>query len=67
MRLLVGDDWAEEHDDVEVMEEEGRVLAKKRMKEGVAGIAQLHELVGGYLREDEEDEEVAVGIETDGG
>ena len=48
MRLFVGDDWAEDHHDVEVMDEAGRVLAKKRLPEGVGGIAQLHELVGRY-------------------
>src|SRR5713101_7851864 len=29
MRLFVGDDWAEEHHDVEVMDAGGRVLAKR--------------------------------------
>ena len=67
MRLFVGDDWAEDHHDVEVMDEAGRVLAKRRLPEGVAGIAQLHELVGRYLPEDAEDAGVAVGIETDRG
>jgi transposase len=67
MRLFVGDDWAEDHHDVEVMDEAGRVLAKRRLPEGVAGIAQLHELVGRYLPEDAQDAEVAVGIETDRG
>jgi transposase len=70
MRLFVGDDWAEDHHDVEVMDEAGRVLAKRRLPEGVAGIAQLHELIGRYLpedAEDAEDAEVAVGIETDRG
>src|SRR5271165_3508128 len=67
MRLFVGDDWAEDHHDVEVMDEAGRVLAKRRLPEGVAGIAQLHELVGRYLPEYAEDAEVAVGIETDRG
>ena len=46
MRLFVGDDWAEDHHDVEVMDEAGKVLAKRRLPEGVAGIAQLHELIG---------------------
>ena len=52
MRLFVGDDWAEDHHDVEVMDEAGKVLARKRLPEGAAGIAQLHGLVGGYLGED---------------
>ena len=46
MRLFVGDDWAEDHHDVELMNEQGRVLARKRLPEGVAGIARLHELTG---------------------
>ena len=45
MRLFVGDDWAEDHHDVEVMDEAGRVLARKRLPEGPAGMAQLHALV----------------------
>ena len=67
MRLFVGDDWAEDHHDVEVMDEAGRVLAKARLPEGVAGIARLHELVGRYLPEDAEDAGGGVGIETDRG
>ena len=67
MRLFVGDDWAEDHHDVEVMDEAGKVLARKRLPEGVAGMAQLHALVGAHLGEGEEDAEVIVGIETDRG
>jgi hypothetical protein len=67
MRLFVGDDWAEDHHDVEVMNEAGKVLARKRLPEGVAGMAGLHELVGRSLGEDADDAEVAVGIETDRG
>jgi hypothetical protein len=67
VRLYVGDDWAEDHHDIEVMNASGKVLAKKRLPEGVAGIAQLHELIGRYLGEDEVDAEVVVGIETDRG
>jgi transposase len=67
MRLFVGDDWAEGHYDVEVMDEAGRVLAKKRLPEGVAGIAQLHEPIGRGLGEDADEAEVIVGIETDHG
>ena len=36
MRLFVGDDWAEDHHDIEVMDEAGKVLAKKRLPEGVS-------------------------------
>jgi len=67
VRLLVGDDWAEDHHDVEVMDQAGRVLAKRRLPEGVGGIAQLHELIGPHLGEDADGAEVIVGIETDRG
>ena len=43
------------------------MLAKRRLPEGVAGMARLHELVGQHLGEDADDAEVVVGIETDRG
>ena len=67
MRLFVGDDWAEDHHDVELMDERGRVLARKRLPEGVAGIARLHELIGDQLGEGAEDAEVVIGTEIDRG
>jgi transposase len=67
MRLFAGDDWAEDHHDVEVMDAAGRVLAKRRLPEGVAGMARLHELIGQQLGGDGEDAEVVIGIETDRG
>jgi transposase len=68
VRLYVGDDWASDHHDIEVMDQAGKVLAKRRLPEGVAGMAQLHELTGRYLPEDDEqDAEVVIGIETDRG
>jgi len=70
LRLFVGDDWAEAHHDVEVMDAGGRRLAKARLPEGVAGMARLHAMIGEQLGEDADDEDagqVAVGIETDRG
>ncbi len=67
MRLFVGDDWAEDHHDIEVMDEAGKVLAKRRLPEGVAGMTQLHELAGRYLPEDAADAVGVIGIETDRG
>ena len=67
MRLFVGDDWAQDHHDVELMDEAGRVLARKRLPEGVAGMARLHEMVGQHLGEDADDAEVVIGTETDRG
>jgi len=64
--LFVGDDWAEDHHDVELMDVAGRRLAKARLPEGVAGMARLHAMIGEQLGEDTE-VEVLVGIETDRG
>jgi transposase len=64
--LFVGDDWAEDHHDVEVMDASGQVLARRRLPEGAAGIARLHALVGEHAA-GSEDAEVLVGIETDRG
>jgi hypothetical protein len=47
--LVRGDDWAEDDDDVELMDAAGRVLARKRLPEGAAGTARLHELMGEHL------------------
>ena len=65
--LLAGDDWAEDHHDVELMDEAGRTLARARLPEGVAGIARLHAMIGEQLGKDAETAEVRVGIETDRG
>ncbi|MGI5488910.1 IS110 family transposase [Microtetraspora malaysiensis] len=68
MRLFVGDDWAEAHHDVEVMDASGRRLAKARLPEGVAGMARLHAMIAEQIGEAaDEDVEVLVGIETDRG
>ncbi len=48
MVLFVGDDWAEDHHDVEVQDTTGRRLGKARLPEGVAAIARLHTLVGQF-------------------
>jgi Transposase/Transposase IS116/IS110/IS902 family len=65
--LLVGDDWAEDHHDVELMDQAGRTLARARLPEGAAGMARLHAMIGEQLGEDAEAAEVRVGIETDRG
>ena len=65
--LFVGDDWAEDHHDIEVQDEQGRVLARARLPEGIAGITRLHALIGQFAGPDTEPGEVAVGIETDRG
>jgi transposase len=65
--LLVGDDWAEEHHDVELQDETGRRLAKAKLPEGIMGIARLHAMIAEHLTGDHEPAQVVIGIETDRG
>lgn len=67
--LFVGDDWAEDHHDVELMDTSGRRLAKARLPEGVAGITRLHAMIAEHLDEDLDQgaDQVLIGIETDRG
>ncbi len=65
--LFLGDDWAEAHHDIELEDADGRMLVRRRLPEGVAGIAELHSLVGDHLGDDDEPGQVLVGIETDRG
>jgi len=62
--LFVGDDWAEDHHDVHLMDETGELIARRRMPEGLAGISAFHELVADHV---EDPSEVVIGIETDRG
>ena len=64
--LFIGDDWAEAHHDLEIQDDTGRTLARRRLPEGVAGMAALHALVADHLG-DGEPADVVVGIETDRG
>lgn len=67
--LFVGDDWAEAHHDIEIQDESGRRLVRRRLPEGIAGVATLHELVGQFGGDELADNPAAVivGIETDRG
>lgn len=71
--LFLGDDWAEEHRDIEIPDETGKVLAKKRLPEGLAGMIAFHELLGRHEptgwadRPGEAAGRVVIGIETDHG
>ena len=62
--IFVGDDWAEDHHDVCALDEAGKLLARRKLPEGVAGVAALHDLLGDLT---EGPSEVAVAIETDRG
>jgi transposase len=65
--LLIGDDWAEDHHDVEVQDATGRRLATARLPEGAEGITRFHELVAKHAGEGPDPADVIVGIETDRG
>jgi len=72
--LFIGDDWAEDHHDLEIEDETGRRLAKARLPEGLEGISRLHALVAEHapaewaeLPSEEVASRVYIGIETDRG
>jgi transposase len=66
--LYVGNDWAEDHHDVEIQDQTGRRLSKARLPEGLAGVARLHELIAEQLAAgDDADDGLDVGIEADAG
>src|SRR3954464_5358693 len=65
--LFIGNDWAEAHHDIELVYDDGRRLARRRLPEGVDGLATLHALVADHLADDAEADQVLVGIETDRG
>ena len=60
--IFVGVDWAEAHHDVCVLDVQGAVLGRRRVTDGVAGVAELHGLVAEHA---EDTGEVAVGIEVE--
>ena len=62
--IFVGDDWAQDHHDVYVMDADGARLASRRLPEGLAGMRGFHELVAAHV---EEPGQVVIGIETDRG
>jgi hypothetical protein len=47
--VCVGDDWAENHHDVELVDDEGRRLARARLPEGLDGITRLPALIAEHL------------------
>jgi len=72
--LFVGDDWAEVHHDVEIVDRAGRRLARARLPEGLEGMTRLHALIGECLPGEwagvepgEAAARVKVGIEIDRG
>ncbi len=72
--LFIGDDWAEDHHDVEIEGEDGRRLIRARLPEGMDGITRLHALLAEHapaawaeLAPEQAVAQVVVGIGTDRG
>jgi transposase len=62
--ICVGLDWAEEHHDLCVLAEDGRLLAGGRVGDDLAGVAQVHAWLADHAGEGDE---VVIGCETDRG
>ena len=65
MPLYCGIDWATDHHDVAVVDDDGRVVARGRIGNDAAGFAQLLTLLA--EAGDSPDDPIPVGIETDRG
>jgi len=72
--VFVGDDWAKDHHDVELVDDNGHRLARARLPEGMDGVSRLHALIAEHappewadLDPDEVAARVRVGTETDRG
>ena len=59
--IFVGDDWAEDHHDVYVMDEAGTRVASRRLPKALTGIREVHELIAADAAEPDR---VVIGIET---
>src|SRR5205085_1079224 len=64
MPVFVGHDWAEDHHDIELRDEQGNRLAGARLVDGVEGIARFHTIVG---EQTDDPSEVIIATETDRG
>ena len=62
--IFVGNDWAEGHHDVYLLDEDGTRLGYARLPEGLGGVARFHRMVAEHTSDAAE---VVVGIETDRG
>jgi transposase len=62
MDIYCGIDWAEDHHDIALAGRDGNLLARRRISDGAAGLAQLLALLAGHG--DTPDDPVPVAIET---
>lgn len=62
MPITCGIDWAEDHHDVVLMDENGRILQSRRINAGVSGFTELLELIATHGGSSDE---TPVALETD--
>ena len=60
--MSYGIDWAEDHHDVSVVDEDGKVVGKRRISDDVAGFSQLLQLLADAG--DSAEDPIPVAIET---
>lgn len=72
--LFVGDDWSEDRHDIEIVNEQGRRLARRRLPEGLDGVTRPHPLIASVMPKEWADlpageaaVQVKIGIETERG
>ena len=72
--MWIGDDWAEDHHDIEIEDDSGRRLVRARLPEGLEGITRLHALIAesmpaswAELDPAQAAGRVSIGIESDRG
>jgi transposase len=64
LMIFVGDDWAEAHHDVCLMNPDGDLLRRQRLPEGLGGITRFHEMIAEVASDPSQ---VMIAIETDRG
>jgi len=62
LRVFCGIDWAEDHHDIAVVDRDGQLLARRRISDDAAGLAQLLGLLAEHG--DTPQDPIAVAIET---
>jgi len=62
--VFLGVDWAEEHHDLCLLDEQGKMLGRAQVANSLEGVSRIHALVADHS---DEPGEVVVGIETDRG
>jgi len=62
MDVFCGVDWAEDHHDIALVDRDGTLLARRRISDDAAGLAQLLALLAGHG--DRDQDPVPVAIET---